>query len=255
MSVATEGVEEMLFEGAQETRQASKFIRICAKIDELLEQVQKDDVVEINLPDELGMNEADAHVLEAIHSIYIADRIGNKLLFKYDGGSKRTIHRRLANSAEAFNPAWFVESNITCCVGRTELQPDVGIWIIPPTQAQCINPIVNRCPPPDVWIEVFFDRDLDRSNVINSINHCKRFRNGIEYVGIAIPETTRQNSNPAQASTAVVRQNNRPNQPPYGIHWDINGNPPVYFTYTWNNHLVLTCGWTLDFNIVLNAIP
>ncbi|CAB5391982.1 unnamed protein product [Rhizophagus irregularis] len=53
MSVATEGVEEMLFEGAQETRQASKIIRICAKIDELLEQVQKDDVVEINLPDEL----------------------------------------------------------------------------------------------------------------------------------------------------------------------------------------------------------
>lgn len=44
--------------------------------------MQKDDVVEINLPDELGMNEADAHVLEAIHSIYIADRIGNKLLFK-----------------------------------------------------------------------------------------------------------------------------------------------------------------------------
>ncbi|CAB4377401.1 unnamed protein product [Rhizophagus irregularis] len=201
MSVATEGVEEMLFEGAQETRQASKIIRICAKIDELLEQVQKDDVVEINLPDELGMNEADVHVLEAIHSIYIADRIGNKLLFKYDGGSKKTIHRRLANSAEAFNPAWFVESNITCCVGP-----------------QCINPIVNRCPPPDVWIEVFFDRDPDRSNAINRINHCKRFRNGIEYVGIAIPETTRWHSNPAQASTAVVRQNNRPNQPPYGIY-------------------------------------
>ncbi|PKK67062.1 hypothetical protein RhiirC2_752436 [Rhizophagus irregularis] len=154
----------MLFEGAQETRQASKIIRICAKIDELLEQVQKDDVVEINLPDELGMNEADVHVLEAIHSIYIADRIGNKLLFK-------------------------VKSNITCCVGRTELQPDV-----------------------------FFDRDPDRSNAINRINHCKRFRNGIEYVGIAIPETTRWHSNPAQASTAVVRQNNRPNQPPYGIY-------------------------------------
>ncbi|PKC03291.1 hypothetical protein RhiirA5_503520 [Rhizophagus irregularis] len=196
----------MLFEGAQETRQAPHNY-----------SVQKDDVVEINLPDELGMNEADAHVLEAIHSIYIADRIGNKLLFKYDGGSKKTIYRRLANSAEAFNPAWFVESNITCCVGRTELQPDVGIWIIPPTQAQCINPIVNRCPPPDVWIEVFFDRDPDRSNAINRINHCKRFRNGIEYVGIAIPETTRWHSNPAQASTAVVRQNNRPNQPPYGI--------------------------------------
>ncbi|PKY32176.1 hypothetical protein RhiirB3_419985, partial [Rhizophagus irregularis] len=53
MSVATEGVEEMLFEGARETRFSSKVTQICAKINELLEQVQKDDVVEINLPDEL----------------------------------------------------------------------------------------------------------------------------------------------------------------------------------------------------------
>lgn len=44
--------------------------------------MQKDDVVEINLPDELGMNKAGAHVLEAIHSIYSADRIENKLLIK-----------------------------------------------------------------------------------------------------------------------------------------------------------------------------
>ena len=41
--------------------------------------MQKEDVVKINLPDELGMNKADAHVLEAIHMIYSADRIENKL--------------------------------------------------------------------------------------------------------------------------------------------------------------------------------
>ena len=44
--------------------------------------MQKDDIVEINLPDELGMNKADAHVLETIHMIYSADRIKNKLFIK-----------------------------------------------------------------------------------------------------------------------------------------------------------------------------
>ncbi|CAB4377641.1 unnamed protein product [Rhizophagus irregularis] len=146
MSVATEGVEEMLFEGARGTRFSSKVTQICVKINELLEQVQKDDVV-------------------------------------------------------------------------------------------------------------FFDQDPDRRNVFNRVNHCKRYWDFIEYIGIAVPGTTRRNPNPAQASTAVVLQNNRPNRPPYGIYWDVAGNPPVYFTYTWDNHLLLACGWAIDFNIVLNAIP
>ncbi|EXX52728.1 hypothetical protein GLOIN_2v1473362 [Rhizophagus irregularis DAOM 181602=DAOM 197198] len=103
--------------------------------------------------------------------------------------------------------------------------------------------------------QVFFDQDPDRRNVFNRVNHCKRYWDFIEYIKIAVPGTTRRNPNPAQASTAVVLQNNRPNRPPYGIYWDVAGNPPVYFTYTWNNHLLLACGWAIDFNIVLNAIP
>ena len=103
-------------------------------------------------------------------------------------------------------------------------------------------------------MQVFFDRDPDRSNAINKVNYCQRFWNGIEYLGICIPDITRQNPNPAQASTAVVLQNNKPNQPPYCIYWDANGNPPVYFTYTWNNHFDFACGWRIDFNIVLNEI-
>ena len=43
--------------------------------------MQKDDV-EIKLPDELGINKAGVRVLEAIHSIYSADRIGNDLFIK-----------------------------------------------------------------------------------------------------------------------------------------------------------------------------
>ena len=45
-----------------------------------MKKAQKDDIVEIDLPDELGMNKASTHVLEVIHSIYSADRIENKLL-------------------------------------------------------------------------------------------------------------------------------------------------------------------------------
>ena len=53
-----------------------------------------------------------------------------------------------------FNPAWYSGSNIICVVGGSERRPDVGIWFRKPTQAQRTNPIINQCPPPDVWIEV-----------------------------------------------------------------------------------------------------
>ncbi|CAB5387076.1 unnamed protein product [Rhizophagus irregularis] len=95
MCVATEGVEETLFEATRETRQTSKVTQICAEINELLEKAQKDDIVEIDLPEELGLNKADAHVLEAIHMIYSADRIENKLFIKYDGLNKEQIHWQL----------------------------------------------------------------------------------------------------------------------------------------------------------------
>ncbi|CAB4426773.1 unnamed protein product [Rhizophagus irregularis] len=233
---------------------ATEVTQICAKIDELLKKAQKDDIVEIDLPDELSMNKADAHVLEIIHMIYSADRIENKLFIKYDGLNKERIHYKLVNSAKTFNPVWYSASNGICVIGGAECQSDTGIWFIRPTQAQRTHPIINQCPPPDVWIEVFFNKDLDQSNAINKVNYCQRFWTGTEYLGICIPETTFQNSNPAQASTAVVQQNNRPNQPPYGIYWDANENPPVYFTYTWNNHFNFACGWRIDFNIVLNEI-
>ncbi|RGB34384.1 hypothetical protein C1646_668550 [Rhizophagus diaphanus] len=110
----------------------SDLILICAKINELLEQVQKDDVVEINLPDELGMSEADACILEAIHSIYNAETIGNKILIKYDRGVKERIHRRLVNSAEAFNPAWcfLIRTQIgETCLIELIIVSDIGIGL------------------------------------------------------------------------------------------------------------------------------
>ncbi|CAI2179227.1 4473_t:CDS:2 [Funneliformis geosporum] len=55
------GVEETLLKLTRETKKSSKATQICAKIDELLENVHKVDVVEINLPDKLDMNKADAN--------------------------------------------------------------------------------------------------------------------------------------------------------------------------------------------------
>ena len=102
---------------------------------------------------------------------------------------------------------------------------------------------------------MFFDVNPDRRNAIDRILHCQQYWDGIEYLGLAIPRTTNRNPNPAgQVSTAVAQQNNRPNQAPYGIYWDANGNPPVYFSYTWDTHFVFMCGWRINFNIVLSQI-
>ena len=60
----------------------------------------------------------------------------------------------MSNSAETFNPIWYTGSNIICCIGGAERRPDVGVWFIKPTKAQRIHPVINQCPPPDVWIEV-----------------------------------------------------------------------------------------------------
>jgi len=58
---------------------SNDYNRSTQKLMNYWRKLPKDDIVEINLPDELGMNEADAYLLEAIHSIYAADRIENKL--------------------------------------------------------------------------------------------------------------------------------------------------------------------------------
>ncbi|RGB37182.1 hypothetical protein C1646_757236 [Rhizophagus diaphanus] len=148
--------------------------------------MQKDDVIKVKLPDEIDMNEVGTHVLEAIHSIYLVDSIGNYLFIKYDGLNKERIHRKLVNSAETL--IWYSASNGICVVGGADCRTTESL-------------------------RVFFDENPDRSNALNGINHCQQYWIGIEYVGIAIPETICQNPNHRQASTAVVQQNNRPNQP------------------------------------------
>lgn len=68
-------------------------------------------------------------------------------------------YRRLANLAEAHNPARYVVNHGICIVRGIERRPDVGVWHTQPTRRQCIKPIIYRCPP----------RHMGRCNCIKSL--------------------------------------------------------------------------------------
>jgi len=73
------------------------------------------------------------------------------------------------------NQDWTALMNTICVVGRDEFRPDVGIWIHRPTFGQQAEPIVNKCPPPDVWIEashVWEGASIDIEEILNSMSSC-----------------------------------------------------------------------------------
>ncbi|CAI2165227.1 4773_t:CDS:2 [Funneliformis geosporum] len=235
---------------SRETRQSSKI----KQIDEsLLTRDRNQNIVKIIIPE---LDKADTHVHDAIHDVYNAQIIDNDIYIKYDGEDKSTIYRLLANSAAAHNPNWHVNSNEICVAGNNDYRPDVSVWFQRPTFLKRQNPIRNSHPLPNVWIEIFYNRDLDREKALHRITLAQRHNPRIEFVGMALPELVRpfpQNPNPWIDSVPVTRENDRPNQAPYLIHWNANTNP-VYFKINWNEHLVLRCGWILELNNVLNTI-
>ncbi|RGB30056.1 hypothetical protein C1646_818132 [Rhizophagus diaphanus] len=199
----------------------------------ILKQNEMQDVVMIDLS---AYDLDNDDVREMIHVKYEAEIIGKNMFIKYDGIFKQRIHRKLANSAEAHNPNWDVDANGMCVLGnRDSFLPDVGIWFQMPTKAERVNPIKERCPLPDVWIEVFYNRDPDRIHAFDNIAL-------VQQLNLA---TT--------LATPSTNQNTRPTRAPYIIHWNVN-NVPVYYKMNWNQHIVLRCGWVLDFNIVLNVL-
>ncbi|RGB29280.1 hypothetical protein C1646_672559 [Rhizophagus diaphanus] len=260
MSVATEGLEEIQSKVTRETKQASLINQVLTYIEESLKKLtpeEKQDVVTIDLS---AYKLDNVVVRETIHDSYNAEIIGEHMFIKYDSKKKEKIHRRLANSAEAHNQNWDVDVNGMCTDNnRNEFLPDVGVWFQMPTQAQRTRPIAEQCPLPDVWVEVFYYRDPDRSRALTNIAFVQQQNLGIEFIGIALPYSTntfQQNPNPGIDTTPanpLANQNARPFIAPYIIHWDVN-NVPVYYRINWNEHLVLRCGWVLEFNIVLNVL-
>ncbi|CAB5386647.1 unnamed protein product [Rhizophagus irregularis] len=205
MSVATEGSEEIFVQVTRETRQASKINQICTKIDEILAQKQNQTLVKITLPELVECNE---YVQQVIFDKYSAEMIGEDLFIKIDGGNKTKIQFKLCLSGYTHNQNWH-------------------------------KPFVNACPPPDVYIEIFYNRDPDRGFALEKLVVIQQNNLGIEFIGIALPDGQApfpQNPNPGVASvpsTPVNPPNVRPSRAPYFVYW--NGHNPM------NEEVIMVC--------------
>ncbi|CAB4411361.1 unnamed protein product [Rhizophagus irregularis] len=253
MSVTMEGSEEIF---TQETRQTSnKINQICTKIDEILAQKLNQTLIKITLSE---LVECDVHVRQAILDKYGPEIINNDLFIKIDGGHKEDIQANFLISGRVYNPNWFIALNTYCVIAGNECKPDVGVWFQRPTYQQLHNPIANACPPPNVYIEVFYNCDSDRQCAFDKLVVIQQNFPAIEFVGIALPDRQdpfHQNPNPGVASAPSTPENSsnvRPNCAPYFIYW--NGTNVTYYKFNWNEHLVLGCGWTLELNNVLGSI-
>ncbi|RGB38019.1 hypothetical protein C1646_756166 [Rhizophagus diaphanus] len=218
MSVATEGEEISV---SRETRQASKINQIFTIIDDSLTQMRDQNIIKINItePDKI-----DDRIREAIHNKYKAEIIDKDIFIKVDGGLETTIHVDLVFAARTHNPAWFVAPTTCCVVGPNSYEPDVGIWFIKPTFLQLEHPIVNLCPPPDVWIK----------HALNNINTIPQINPAIEFVGIALPDlirSYRQNPTPGVASVHVTPENDQTTRPTHAPLERASG-PPMWVEAT-----------------------
>ncbi|RHZ75222.1 hypothetical protein Glove_216g30 [Diversispora epigaea] len=255
MSVKLEGSETL--EETRQTRQTSQINMIFTYIEQSLKSLmpeQKEDIAKVSLS---AYKLDNINIREAIHERYNVEIIGKDLFIKYDGYNKEKIHYKLTNSAETHNPNWDVCQNVICTIGDNDFRPDVGIWFRQLTFAQGSRPIANSCPPPNVWIEVFYNRNPDRSHALSKIDLIQQHLTNIEYVGISIPYAVNPihpNPNPWIVTTPATQIPEMPARAPYIIHlWDVNS-IPVYYRMDWNEHLVLRCGWKINFNIVLDIV-
>ncbi|CAB5396065.1 unnamed protein product [Rhizophagus irregularis] len=87
--------------------------------------------------------------------------IEKDLFIKIDGGHKTEIQAHLTFSGKVHNRTW-------------------------PTHAQLHKPFVNACPPPDVYIEVFYNRDPDRGFALEKLAVIQQNNLGTEFIGIAL---------------------------------------------------------------------
>ncbi|RHZ49091.1 hypothetical protein Glove_530g1 [Diversispora epigaea] len=253
MSIKLEGLETSTV--TWETRQASQINMIFTYIDKSLELPEKKkDVVKVGLS---AYKLDNINIREAMHERYDAEIIGKDLFIKYDGGHKTKIHFNVAHSAMMQNPSWDVNIDMTCVMGDNNFRPDVGIWFRTLTFAQNSRPIANSCPPPNVWIEVFYNRDPDRSHALSKIDLIRQYSTDIEYVRISIPYAINpfpENSNPGLTTTPAIPTLEMPIRAPYIIYLRNANSNLVYYRMNWNEHLDLRCRWIIEFNIVLNVI-
>ncbi|CAG8631382.1 10830_t:CDS:2, partial [Diversispora eburnea] len=215
------------------------------------------DMIELELPEIKAKDKKRDKILEAIHDIFNAEIIDNKLFIKFDGGIKSEIHKKVMNSLDQQLPAWWNQIDNICVVNGNQYRPDVGGWNLKPTIDQRGSPIINSCPPPNLWIEVTYDRHGDRNNAINKITRIQPHCPNTEFVIIVVPIPTTehpfpQNKKPGVASKVAKLKTVRPYAPYLG-HWPV-GNTVRWYKMKWNRHLVLGCGANIDFNDILQVL-
>ncbi|RHZ75649.1 hypothetical protein Glove_212g66 [Diversispora epigaea] len=229
----------------------SKFDEIYAKIQQKLKE-KNSGIVEINFPvGELS----NLRLCEDIHNIFNIEIIRDNLFIKCDGGEKEKIHTRLEISFENQNQYWWTSSNTICIVKNNQYRPSVGVWFQFPTRPQKRMPIIYSCPPPNIWIEVFYNNDNDRSYVFNKINFLQQNTTGIEFVAISLSfELDPFHSKPeTEMIVHATSQLTQPIKAPYVCHWDLNHNE-IWYKMDWNQFIILRCGLTINFDIVLKEL-
>ncbi|RHZ59363.1 hypothetical protein Glove_364g26 [Diversispora epigaea] len=229
----------------------SKFGEIHAKIEQKLKE-NYSGIVKINFSaGELG----DLKVCEDIHNAFNAEIMADNLFIKCDGGEKEIIHRKLANSFENQNQNWWTSSNTICTVKNNQYRPDVSVWFQSPTRPQRRMPIIYPCPPPNVWIEIFYNNDKDHSYAFSKIKFLQQNTNGIEFVAISLPSGLDSFHSKPETEMIVHATNQliQPTKAPYVCHWDLNHNK-IWYKMDWNQFITLICGLTISFDIVLKEL-
>ncbi|KAF0463785.1 hypothetical protein F8M41_026594 [Gigaspora margarita] len=225
------------------------------------EKISKDDldsdIVEIDLPPIKAKKREKA--LEAIHNIFKAERIDDKLFIRFNGVMKEEIHLALNDSLRQQLPGWLVLNDVVSVVNSNEFRPDVGGWKPRPTRQQRIAPIINSSPLPLLWIEVTFNKTNDRDNALNKISYVQPYCPNTEFVLISIPFGTSPfgaNPNPGVNLVVATARADRPSRAPYLGHWAVltGFNAVQWYKMQWNEHIILGYGVCIYFNDVLTCL-
>jgi len=213
------------------------------------------EIVEISLP--LLKDSECQGFLNELSDLLAFETIGNKLFIKVDSGRKELLHKVLVNSLENQLGTWTVMSKAICMVNGNKYLPDVGAWAVCPSSKQLDFPEKEKCPGPDVWIEVVYNRKDDREYALQNIQQLLATMPNTEFVLIAIPKRGKSvpaNPNPTATQSAATVLTAQPGTAPFLGYWPRNStfNNSEWYNIDWNEYLVLRdCGARISFNIIM----
>ncbi|RHZ87995.1 hypothetical protein Glove_26g178 [Diversispora epigaea] len=187
------------------------------------------DFIELELPQIKNKGKKHDKIFEAIHNIFDAEIIDNKLFIK-----------DVVNSLNQQLPTWWNQIDTKCVVNGNQYRPDADSWNTKPTLNQRRAPIINSIPPSLLWVEVTYDKTDNCDNVINKILRVQPYCPNTEFVIIVVPVTGPPfpaNLNSGVGSTTITPKMARSFRAPYLGHWSV-GNAVRWYKMKWNKHNV-----------------